>query len=65
MKFKKDGDWKLSECGNYRIQPFGWQKGRSSSFRLQVQLSDGWVDFPERFKLFREARQIAIDTEAL
>ena len=63
MKFRKEGDWKISECGFYRIQSVGWQKGRSSTFRLQVQLDDGWVDYPEAFKLYRQAKEMALFLE--
>lgn len=63
MKFKKAGEWKVSDCGFYRIQPVGWQRGRSSTFRLQVQLVDGWIDYPEAFSRMKDAAAVAISLE--
>ena len=63
MVFRKEGGWKVSGCGNYKIQAVGWKEGRSSWFRLRVHLDDGWIDYPETFRLLRDAKAAAAHIE--
>lgn len=61
MIFQHRGDWQVSDCGFYRIQKIGSRQ--RGAYRLQVQLIDGWIEYPTTFALMRDARVTAADLE--
>jgi len=56
MKWHRSGDDRVSDCGNYRIESVGWERGRTSTFSLSVKLDDGWISYPEAFARLRDAK---------
>jgi hypothetical protein len=63
VKFSKCGEWKVSECGFYRIKIIGKTRSRGSLYQLHVRLDDGWVEYPDAFRLLRDAKDAAARLE--